>query len=73
MAVLRLALEHKGIELRLTLRTELHLEKLTVFVGNNIERIIRAPASARHFFWTNNSESRTHSGELIRNRIRIHI
>ena len=46
---------------------------LTVFIGNNIERIIRAPASARHFFWTNNSESRAHSGELIRNRIRIHI
>ncbi|MEK0448889.1 MAG: hypothetical protein RL088_1157 [Verrucomicrobiota bacterium] len=73
MAVAWLALEHEGVELRLPLYTKLHLEKLTVFIGNNIERVVRASASARHVFWTNNSESRAHPGELIHNRIRIHI
>jgi len=66
------ALEHAHLGLRFALGAELHLEELPPFVGDNIERVVGAPAIARHVIWTNDPEPRAHTDELIRDRFRVH-
>ncbi|MEA3210381.1 MAG: hypothetical protein QOE70_3438 [Chthoniobacter sp.] len=71
--VVVLALEHVDFELRLALGAELHLEELALLVGDNIERVVGALTPPRQVIWTNDTEPRTHAGELIRDRFRVHI
>ena len=67
-----LALEYVHLELSFALRAELHLEELSPFVGDNIERVVCAPPIPRQVFWTNDPEPRAHADELIRDRFGVH-
>ena len=66
------ALKHVQLDLSFALGAELHLEELSPFVGDNIERVVCAPTIPRQVFWTNDAEPRAHTDELIRDRFRVH-
>jgi hypothetical protein len=72
VTVMPFALEHVHLELSFALGAELHLEELSPFVGDNVERVVGAPAIPRHVIWTNDPEPRAHADELIRDRFRVH-
>ena len=68
VTIMPLALEHVHLELSFALRAELHLEELALPVGDDVQRVVSAPATPRQVFWTNDTEPRAHADELIRDR-----
>jgi hypothetical protein len=72
MALVMPALEHLHFELRLALCAELHLEQLSLLVGDDIERVIRAAQPSWQVLWSDDAKPRAHADELIRDRFRIH-
>jgi len=68
MPVVPVALKHIDAELRFARRAELHLEELSPFVGDDIERVFGTALLPRQIFWTNDAEPRAHAGELICDR-----
>ena len=72
MPVVPVALKHIDVELRFAHCAELHLEELSPFVGDDIERVVGTALLPKRIFWTNDAEPRAHAGELIRDRFRVH-